>query len=194
MIVMVSVGSGAQAQVEEIISSMGADLIYVFPGTTTSARTRLGTGSLPTLTEDDAKAIKREIAEVDVVAPYLWGHGQIIKGNANWFTTVLGITPEYSRPAGRGLEDGKPFAAKDFHRNNKLVLLGNTVAQKLLAGRDPSGLVVGVNEFRSRWSVCCRPRILMGGWDQDDLVLIPMGPARKKVLGESRLADAWSAA
>jgi len=58
VIVMVSIGAGAQAQVEDIISSMGADVLYVFPGSTLG-RARMGTGSLPTLTEDDAEAIPK---------------------------------------------------------------------------------------------------------------------------------------
>ena len=66
VIVMVAVGAGAQAQVAEIINSMGADLLYVFPGSTTS-RVRLGAGSLPTLNEEDAEAIQKEILEVEVV-------------------------------------------------------------------------------------------------------------------------------
>jgi len=59
VIVMVSIGAGAQAQVEDIISSMGADVLYVFPGSTLG-RARMGTGSLPTLTEDDAEAIQKK--------------------------------------------------------------------------------------------------------------------------------------
>ncbi|MCU0564356.1 MAG: ABC transporter permease [Desulfobacterales bacterium] len=189
VIVMVSVGAGAQEQVAEIITSMGADLLYVFPGTSTSQRIRQGTGSLPTLTEEDAEAIQREVVEVDVVAPYIRGRGQVVHGNANWSTTILGVTPEYFEAREWGLEDGRPLAAEDFRGNVKVVLLGNTVAQNLLPGEDPTGSTLRVNRVPFRVAGVLQVKgYAMGGWDQDDLVLIPMGPARKKVLGGRALS------
>ncbi|MCK7504128.1 MAG: ABC transporter permease [Desulfobacterales bacterium] len=121
VIVMVAVGAGAQAQVAEIINSMGADLLYVFPGSTTS-RVRLGAGSLPTLSEEDAEAIQKEILEVQVVAPYLRGRGQIISGNQNWSTSIIGVTPDYFEAREWGLENGKSIAAEEFRGNSKVVL------------------------------------------------------------------------
>jgi putative ABC transport system permease protein len=176
VIVMVAVGAGAQAQVAEIINSMGADLLYVFPGSTTS-RVRLGAGSLPTLNEEDAEAIQKEILEVEVVAPYIRGRAQIISGNQNWSTTVVGVTPEYFEAREWGLDNGKNIAAEEFRGNSKVVLVGNTVAQNLFPGQDPSGSVIRINRVPFK-----------GGWDQDDLVIIPMAPARKKVLGERALS------
>ena len=119
VIVMVSVGAGAQEQVADIINSMGADLIYVFPGTTTAARIRQGTGSLPTLTEEDAEAIQKEIVEVEVVAPYIRGRGQIISGNSNWSTTILGVTPEYFEAREWGLENGRSDRGRRFPRQRQ---------------------------------------------------------------------------
>jgi putative ABC transport system permease protein len=189
VIVMVSVGAGAQAQVEDIINSMGADLIYVFPGSTTAARIRLGTGSLPTLTEEDAEAIQAEVAQVEVVAPYIRGRGQVIYGNSNWSTTILGVTPEYFQAREWRLENGQPFAADGFRGNAKIVLLGNTVAPNLLLEGEPAGSMVRVNRVPFKVAGLLEKKgYAMGGWDQDDLVLIPMGPARKKVLGERRLS------
>ena len=189
VIVMVSVGAGAQEQVADIINSMGADLIYVFPGTTTAARIRQGTGSLPTLTEEDAEAIQKEIVEVEVVAPYIRGRGQIISGNSNWSTTILGVTPEYFEAREWGLENGRAIAAEDFRGNVKTVLLGNTVAQNLLPEEDPTGSVLRVNRVPFKVAGLLQAKgYSMGGWDQDDLVLIPMGPARKKVLGGRALS------
>jgi len=144
VIVMVAVGAGAQAQVAEIINSMGADLLYVFPGSTTS-RIRLGAGSLPTLSEDDAEAIRKEILEVEVVAPYLRGRGQVISGSQNWSTSIIGVTPDYFEAREWGLDNGKSFAAEEFRDNSKMVLVGNTVAQNLFPGQDPSGSVIRVN-------------------------------------------------
>ena len=77
---------------------------------------------------------------MEVVAPYIRGRGQIISGNSNWSTTILGVTPEYFEAREWGLENGRTFAAEEFRGNVKTVLLGNTVAQNLLPGEDPTRL------------------------------------------------------
>jgi putative ABC transport system permease protein len=188
VIVMVAVGAGAQSQVAEIINSMGADLLYVFPGSTTS-RVRLGAGSLPTLSEDDAEAIRKELPEVEVVAPYLRGRGQIVSGNQNWSTSILGVTAEYFDAREWEIENERTAPAEEFHGNSRVVLVGKTVAQNLFPDQEPFGSVVRINRVPFKVAGVLQAKgYSMGGWDQDDLVLIPMAPARKKVLGERALS------
>ncbi len=188
VIVMVSVGTGAQIQVAEMINNMGADLLYVFPGSTT-ARVRLGSGTTPTLTEDDAEAILREVPAVRVSAPYLRGRGQVIAGNQNWSTTVLGVTPEYFEARQWDLEDGRPVAAEDFRGNARVVVVGRTVAQNLFPDQPPNDAIVRINRVPCRVAGVLQAKgYAMGGWDQDDLVLVPIAVARKKVLGERALS------
>ena len=188
VIVMVSIGVGAQAQVEDIISSMGADVLYVFPGSTLG-RARMGTGSLPTLTEDDAEAIQKEIPEIQVAAPYIRGWRQIIFGNQNWHTLIMGVPPEYFEAREWGLQNGRIFPAEDFRSNSKVVLLGNTVAQNISPGQDLTGSVIRIHRVPFKVAGLLEAKgYSLGGWDQDDLVLIPMAPARKKVLGERALS------
>jgi putative ABC transport system permease protein len=184
VIVMVAVGVGAQAQVAEIIASMGADLLYVFPGSSTTARVRLGAGTVPTLNVEDAHAIQREVPAVQVAAPYLQGRGQVVSGNQNWSTGIVGVTPEYFDAREWLLQGGEPIAAEEFRGPSKVVLIGHTAAQKLFPGQDPSGSIVRVNRVPFKVAGVLHSKgYSMGGWDQDDLVLIPMTAARKKVLG-----------
>jgi putative ABC transport system permease protein len=188
VIVMVAVGSGAQAEVAEIINSMGADLLYVFPGSTTS-RVRLGAGSLPTLSEDDAEAIQKELPEVEAAAPYLRGRGQIVSGNQNWSTSILGVTAEYFAVREWELENERSVAAEEFRGNSKVALVGKTVAQNLFPDQEPLGSIIRINRIPFKVAGVLQAKgYSMGGWDQDDLVLIPMAPARKKVLGERALS------
>jgi putative ABC transport system permease protein len=182
VIVMVSIGAGAQAQVADIISSMGADLLYIFPGSTLG-RVRMGTGSLPTLMEDDAEAIHKEIPEVQVAAPYLRGWRQVIFGNQNWNTLIMGATPDYFEAREWGLQNDRRFPAEDFRSNSKVALLGHTVAQKISPGQDPTGSVIRIHRVPFKVAGLLEPKgYALGGWDQDDLILIPMATARKRVL------------
>jgi putative ABC transport system permease protein len=167
---------------------MGADVLYVFPGSTLS-RVRMGTGSLPTLTEDDAEAIQKEIPEVQLAAPYIRGWRQIVFGNQNWNTLIVGASPEYFAAREWGLQVDRNVALDDFRGNSKVVLLGNTVARNISPGQDLTGAVIRIHRVPFTVAGLLEPKgYAMGGWDQDDLVVIPMAPARKKVLGERALS------
>ena len=95
VIIMVSVGTGAEARVAELIQSLGSNLIIVGPGTSTSGGARLGRGTRPTITEDDAAAIQHEIPGVHLAAPHVRGSGQVVSGHLNWSASIEGVTPEY---------------------------------------------------------------------------------------------------
>jgi putative ABC transport system permease protein len=67
VVCMVSVGAGAQAEVSEKIRTLGANLLFVLPGARmSSGGARLESGTQPTLTEQDAAAIRRELLDVQV--------------------------------------------------------------------------------------------------------------------------------
>jgi len=94
VIAMIAVGSGAKARIQEQIASMGSNLLIVLSGSATSGGIRFGSGSVPTLTVDDAKAIALELPSVKYAAPVLSGIAQIVSGNQNWSTITYGSTPE----------------------------------------------------------------------------------------------------
>src|SRR6476646_2255849 len=91
VVCMVSVGLGAQAQVSEKIRTLGANLLLLTPGAQLAAGARLEAGTRPTLTEEDAFAIQKNVAVVQVAAPVLSRRTQIVAGNKNWSTLVAGI-------------------------------------------------------------------------------------------------------
>jgi putative ABC transport system permease protein len=184
VIAMVGVGTGAQARVEDQIKSLGSNLIIVLSGNFTGAGARMGAGSQPTISEDDAYALQREIASVESSAPQLRGSGQVVFGNSNWNSAVLGITPEYFIARNWQVASGRQIETPDLDASAKVVLLGQTVARSLFGEADPVGetvrvrrvphLVVGLLERKGQSMV---------GQDQDDVVLIPITTARKRVLG-----------
>jgi len=188
VIVMIAVGSGAQARVEEQIRSLGSNLLLILSGATTSGGVRMGFGSNLTLSEDDATAIPREIPDV-MAAPALRGSAQIVWGNQNWSTVIFGVTPEYLEVRQWEIAAGRSFDATDIAGAAKVCLIGQTVARQLFGGVDPVGqsirvrrvpfTVVGVLEGKGQ---------SMMGSDQDDLLIMPISTARKRVLGAANLA------
>ena len=93
VIAMIAVGSGAQRRISEQIASMGSNLIMIMSGSSTSGGMRFGAGTVPTLTADDAKAIQTEIPGVKYTAPSINGVAQVVYGNQNWSTIIIGTTP-----------------------------------------------------------------------------------------------------
>src|SRR5512143_3575132 len=57
VIAMLSIGRGAEASITSRIESMGTNLIYVTPGSTSESGVRSASGSASTLTLDDAAAL-----------------------------------------------------------------------------------------------------------------------------------------
>ena len=188
VIVMIAVGAGAQKRVEEQIRSLGSNLLLILSGTTTAGGARMGFGSNLTISEDDAAAIPREIPET-MSAPALRGTAQIIWGNQNWSTVIFGVTPDYIDVRQWELAAGRLFDATDLAGATKVCLIGQTVAKQLFGGTDPVGQVIRVRRvpFTVIGVLESKGQSMMGS-DQDDLILMPISTARKRVLGSGNLA------
>jgi putative ABC transport system permease protein len=189
VIIMVSVGTGAEARVAKLIQSLGSNLIIVGPGTSTSGGVRLGRGTRPTITEDDATAIQHEVPGVHLVAPHVRGSGQVVFGNLNWSTLIEGVTPEYFEVREWTIATGRAFTPEEVKGAAKVVLLGEAVVESLFPGQSPLGQIIRIN--RVPFTVV---GVLKGkgqspmGRDQDDVVFIPLSTAKKRVLGGRRIS------
>jgi putative ABC transport system permease protein len=96
VITMTAIGTGAKKAVSDQITSMGTNVLTVFPGATFLGGASGGAGSLNKLTEDDAKAMRRSTL-LTGVAPTATVTAQIVAGNLNWSTRVNGTTPIISK-------------------------------------------------------------------------------------------------
>jgi len=184
VIAMIAVGSGAKKRIAEQIASMGSNLLIVLSGSSTSGGLRFGSGTVPTLTADDAKAIQAEIPAVKYVAPNLGGVAQVVFGNQNWSTVINGTTPEVLEIREWPLSSGRPFTQQDIEGATKVCLLGKTVVDSLFGGVDPVGQIVRIKKV---------PFIVIGvlapkgqstyGQDQDDTIIVPLTTAQKRLFG-----------
>ncbi|MBP1751226.1 MAG: multidrug transporter substrate-binding protein [Geobacteraceae bacterium] len=184
VIAMVAIGSGASKIVSEQIASIGSNILLILPGSTTSGGLRLPTGAAPTLTYDDARAIQKECSAVAYAAPVVRGAAQIIYGNMNWSTVVMGITPEYLLVRNWPVIHGRHITPSDVEGSVKNCLIGQTVATNLFGSEDPIGKIVRIKKV---------PFTVVGlldqkgqspqGTDQDDIVYIPLRTAQRKLFG-----------
>ena len=184
VIAMIAVGSGAKARIAEQIASMGSNLLMVQSGSSTSGGIRMGSGTVPTLTTDDAKAILTDVPSVKYVAPNLSGIAQVVYGNQNWSTGITGTTPEMLDIREWPIDAGRSFTQQELDGTARVCLLGMTVVQNLFGGIDPIGQIVRIKNV---------PFIVVGvlsskgqstwGQDQDDTVIVPLSTAQKRLFG-----------
>ncbi len=189
VIIMIAVGAGAQSQVDNLIKSLGSNLVLVLPGTTTSGGARGARGSRPTLTEDDAIAIQNEIDTAQVAAPVVRGSGQLIYGNQNWSTVIYGVTPEFKEAKEWKMKDGRWFSRDEVRSAAKVALVGKTIIENVFEGVDPVGEIIRVKRipFKIIGTLAPKGETPMGT-DQDDTVIVPLSTAKKRLLGGRRLS------
>ena len=187
VVTMMAIGTGAQARVAQQIRSLGSNLIIVLSGSITSGGVRLGSGSQLTITEDDARAIQREVPSVEVAAPVMRGGVQAVFGNTNWSSALQGVTPEYFQAREWDVVSGRLLTQEDVDAAGKVVLLGQTVKENLFGSTDPIGQTVRIKKVPfTVVGLMARKGQSTQGDDQDDTVIVPLSTAKKKVLGISQ--------
>jgi putative ABC transport system permease protein len=189
VIAMVAIGAGAEYRVQSTIQQLGANVIIITNGSQSVGGAQSGGGTQLVLTEDDAEALGREIPAILVAAPQVRGTRQLIYGNTNWNSPVLGVTPDYLEARDWGIGEGRMLSDTEVRSAAKVAVLGTTVVKQLFGeGHDPMGQFIRINRV---------PFTVVGvleekgqtpfGQDQDDTVLIPLSTAKKRVLGGRQL-------
>ena len=199
VIATVSIGYGAKSQVEALVSSLGQNVITVFPGNFTSGGMRSGWGGASSLSTDDAEAIAREIPGAIAVSPEMRDRQQILANGLNWNTQILGESPDYPFIRSWPFSAGSVFSEQDVRSMAKVAVIGKTVADQLFPNEDPLGKTLRIRNIPFKIvGVLESKGFNLFGQDQDDIVVIPYTShmrriARRPSIG-SILVQARSAA
>jgi putative ABC transport system permease protein len=135
VVCMVSVGAGAQAEVSEKIRTLGANLLLVIPGARNSGGARLESGTQPTLTEEDAAAIRCELVDAQVAAPLLSRSMSLVAANKNWMTVVAGINADYLVAREWQVTNGRSFTSDEVAAGAKVALVGSVIIDAMSNAR-----------------------------------------------------------
>lgn len=184
VITMIAVGQGATLRVQEQMKGLGSNIMLVVPGGVSQAGVRLGAQTRQRLTEEDAQAIALEIAEVQVAAPTSRTSGQLVYGNTNWGTSIIGVSNEYLEARDWPLESGRVFDAAEMAGSAKVAWIGATVARELFGEQDPINQVIRVRNIPMTVVGVLAPKGQNSmGQDQDDTLMIPLGTLRNRIWG-----------
>jgi putative ABC transport system permease protein len=188
VICTVAIGQGASRQVQQQISSLGDNLIFISAGSVNRGGVQMGSAATKTLTAEDAKAIEQQVPEIKSVSPGVGWAGQVVYAGQNWFTQIRGVSPDYLSIREWPVEDGSSFTQRDAATAANVCLLGQTVVQNLFGDEEPVGKTVRVGSI---------PFVVVGvlqskgastfGQDEDDTVIMPYTTVQKKLSGNDWL-------
>ena len=183
VVTVTALGAGARDQVADQITSMGSNMIMVQPQSAAASGAKGALGSGARLTEDDGKAIQRESVSVLAVAPALRSGAQLVVGERNWSSQIIGTNRAYFTVRSWGIAKGAQWDEHDEATKAKVCVLGSTVATKLFGDEDPIGRTVrtGRYTFRVVGVLESKGEAPFGG-DQDNQVLMPIGTMRGRIM------------
>jgi len=184
VVLIVSVGRGAEKRVLGMIRNMGTNLIIVNAG-----QTRIVAGrqrqveNVVTLTEADAEAVEQSCPSVNAVAPMVTDRVSAVWEAENTNTTMLGIPREGFAIRNIRLARGRFFEPEEDRARRRLALIGPTVAENLFPGTDPIGLQFRIGRVPFEVIGLTEPKgIDINGLDLDDVIFVPLGTAMRRLL------------
>jgi len=180
VIVMVTLGSGATAQVSEQIASLGSNVVMILPG-------QMGPGRGSTVApfrDDDVAAIARDVGDLKSVVPVASKSVTTIFANKNWSTSVTGSTNDYFTAANWVIERGRTFTESESRAGKPACVIGATVAKELFGGQDPIGSKIRVKNISCEVIGQLKAKGQSGlGRDQDDMIVIPLRTFQRRIAG-----------
>jgi len=188
VIAMVSIGNGAQAQVEAQIASLGQNIILVFAGSANTGGARSGYGGAGSLTVEDALAINSQIRNVVAISPEIRGRAPVLANGLNWFTSIAGESEDYLSMREWPLSAGIDFTKQDIRSAGKVCIIGQTVVNNLFPDGDAVGKSIRIRNLPfTVIGVLASKGFSLQGTDQDDIVIIPYTSAMKRFSKQSFL-------
>jgi macrolide transport system ATP-binding/permease protein len=192
LVAIAEIGKGAWSAIRVLLSKTGVDNIVVQAGAASRNGVSLGSGTVKTLTPEDADTILRECPSVESVAPLVFTRLQVVHGNKNWVpNTFAGTTPGYLRVRDWDeLEEGEAFTEHDVQDVAMVCVLGQTIARELFEEQSPVGQEVYVNDVPLRVvGVLSKKGADIIGEDQDDVLVAPWTTVKFRVSADSASAD-----
>ena len=187
VIVVVAIGNGASQSIQSTINSLGTNFIMVFPGATTASGARIFTGN-STLTPEDGDAIRTEAPDVAYVSPQVRTAAQVIAGELNWGTSVVGVSTDYPMIRVWNVAQGDFFTDSDAKAAAKVAVLGATVSENLFPNGNAVGQTIRIKNVPFKVvGVLERKGGNMMGQDQDDTILAPYTTIMKRLSGKTRI-------
>lgn len=186
VIIIMSVGDGAQSLVINQVRGIGSDLIAILPGASDDEgppASAMGI-NITTLVYDDLLAVKDQVDGVEAIAPYVRGTAVASYQNKKIDTSFLGTTSEYMNvETNAEVVQGHFITPEEDEQVSRVAVLGSKVAEDLFGNLDPIGERIKVDKESFRVIGVMKSRGSSGFQDNDNQIFISKATAQKLMLG-----------
>ncbi len=175
VISVLAIGKGASTMMVKEISSMGNNLMMVFPDRHRKGQVVSGMGAGQTMTAGDAEAIERELPHlVSAVSPTVNVSAQLIRQNKNWSCRISGVSEDMPEIRNWSVGDGRFFEDSEVRAASRVCVIGTTVVQHLFEDENPIGQTIRIGAMPFKVIGVLSSKGANGwGQDQDDVVMAP---------------------
>jgi putative ABC transport system permease protein len=184
VVLMVSAGRGAEKQIVDRIQGMGTNLLIVNAGRTMIIASRLRQmDTVRTLLVSDAQAIAKECPSVALAAPGVGKKLAVRWEDQDALTNLVGMTAEGFVVRNITVASGRPFDADESRAAKRVAILGPTASANLFGSADPVGQQIRIGKIPFEViGLAARRGMDVNGQDQDDVILVPLETAMRRIL------------
>ena len=183
VIATIALANGAKTQVETQLSRLGSNMLTLYPQRRSRGGVSRGSAAPSRLSENDADAIRKEIAHAVNVSSTVDRTAQIKAGNKNWHCRVSGVDPEYEIMRYYTPQIGRFFTHEEAVRRARVALIGRTTALELFGEKNPIGKEVKIEGQRFTLIGVLPEKGSTGYRDHDDAMVIPLQTAMYRLFG-----------
>jgi putative ABC transport system permease protein len=195
VICVVAIGQAGSEQIQEQLNNLGDNFVQIEEGSRAPNGVRTGSHGTRTLLESDVEAILKQVPLIKFASPNTDVRGQLVYGNNNWASRGRGVSPAYFDIKKWPFSAGAPFTQSDVDHAANVIVIGETVREKLFGIEDPIGKVIrlGTLPFQVVGVLEAKGQSAFGQ-DQDDTIVIPYTTVQRKITGQPWLDDMFCSA
>jgi len=192
VIVVMSVGAGAQSLILNQVKSMGSNLIGILPGASDEKGPPASAMGIviTTLTVDDIKAIVKDNSHVLSGTGYVKGAETVAWRDNKVDTNFTGVNAQYIDVEDAKVEQGRFFSEEEDSSAARVAVLGSTVAKDLFQDQNPLGAQIKIKKTTFNIIGVMKRRGTAGMQNQDNQIFVPMETAQKLLLGINHVSFA----
>src|SRR5712692_7548649 len=196
VVAMMALGSGARVAIARQVQNLGSNLLVVFPGSVGTGGVQQGLGAQQNLTWEDAEALAATVPEVAAVEAEYGRTAQVVYAGANTATQVIGVTPDYQTVRNHYVAQGVFFTEVDMRARDRVAILGPNVVENLFGSTEAGAVGATIKINRATFTVIgvleTKGASGFGGFSRDDVVLIPLSTAQKRLYGVTNVRQIYT--
>ncbi len=187
VIAMVTIGNGTTAQVQQELSRLGTNTLFVRPGQWGPGR---ASSEAKRFVDADVDAMRSQINGLRAVAPVNRGTATVIAGGANHSTSVIGTTNDYLIAQDWDMALGRNFEPNEDRGSQAACIIGETLRKELFGSADPVGQTIRVSNIACPVVGVLAAKGQSGmGDDQDDTVIMPLKLHQRRIGGTTTISS-----